>query len=463
MASRYDTTEVIKLKEGSSDRIKMGTLKTSITESDLESPTLAPTPTSIPDCVTFIRQRGRYTLAKQYRLKNSLLAGVGFLELANTGDFAANVWNEIPVLPYAAALMAVGGTLALVISLFAFKDVGLSWRNILLLREERRYLRKQRVYYIQDTQIVHYLDSRLDVNFREMGTELVDRIGMDIVMGFGAVLVGIGTLMAIGGANPGVWRASNLLSGYIGNAPVALYGTANAAWSAFVWRRAHRHGITGAKELKADILEGVLKRRVRIVKTHALITGVTGIVAGAASLITATLWYGYPILVPCIILSVLCNYIWRHRIGYDRPLIRKSLRVDKMSLIEELKSVTSARQILEEAPLESLLKLVSDPESIASIIEFMIKNDLFEDFCIRLLENTSLSTSLFGTSIEELRIDPESLFAADRLFLPRFLEIAQSSISEMGSTRLQYRERYLLEALGCYLCSPGLETTSEKC
>ena len=459
MASRYNTIEVVKLEDGSSEETTTRTLQMSQTESDLE----LPTPMSMSDCVTFIRQNGRYSLAKQHRLKNSLLAGVGFLELANAGDFAANVWNEVPVPHFAAALMAVGGTLALAISFFAFKDARLSRCNILLLREERRYLRKQRADYIQDTQIVHYLDSRLDVNFREMGTELVDRIGMDIVMGFGAVLVGIGTFMAIGSANPRVFRASNLLSGYIGNAPVALYGTVNAAWSAYVWRRAHRHGIAGAKELKADIIELALKRRVRTVKTHAAINGVIGIVAGAASLVTATLWYGYPILVPCIILSILCNYVWRHRIGYDRPLIRNLPRADKISLIEELKSVTYAQQILEEAPLESLPKLVSDPESIASIIEFMVKNDLFEDFCIRLLKDTSLSTSLFGTSIEELTIDPQSLFAADKLFLPRFLEIAQSSVSEMGSTRFQYRERYTLEALGCYLCSSGLKATSEKC
>ena len=237
--------------------------------------------------------------------------------------------TEVPVPTYAVVLMAVGGPLALAIWFFAFKDARLSWRNILLLREERRYLRKQRADYIQDTQIVHYLDSRLDVNFREMGTGLVDRIGMDTVMGFGAVMVGIGTYMAIGGANPGVFQASNLLSGYIGNVPVALYGTANAVWSAYVWRRAYRHGIAGAKELKADIIELAPKRRVRTVKTHATINGVTGIIAGAASLITATLWYGYPILVPCIISSILCNYIWRHRIGYDRPLIQKTPRVDK--------------------------------------------------------------------------------------------------------------------------------------
>jgi hypothetical protein len=122
-------------------------------------------------------------------LKNSLLASVGLLELANAGDFAANVSNEIPVPTYAAALMAVGGTLALTISLFAFKDAELSQRNILLLRKERRYLRTQIADHAQKTQIARDVDGQLNVNFRELGTELVDRIGMDMIMGLGAVLV----------------------------------------------------------------------------------------------------------------------------------------------------------------------------------------------------------------------------------------------------------------------------------
>jgi hypothetical protein len=180
---------------------------------------------------------------------------------------------------------------------------------------------------------------------------------------------------------------------------------------------------------------------------------VTGIVAGAASLVTATMWWGYPILVPCIISSVFCNYIWRQRIGYDRPLFGEAIPTDKVSLIEELRLVTSARQIFEEAPSEWLSKLVSNPESFASVIEFIIKNDFFEDFCIRLLQDTSLSTSLFGPSNEEMTIDPQDLITADKQFLPGLFEIAQTSVSEMGPTRFKYRERYLLETLGCYLCT----------
>lgn len=466
MARRYAMAEVTELEDGLSDVTTSDaatrTLQPSQMESHLESPAPESMLASVPESATFLRQKGRYNSdpEKQYRLKNSLLAGVGFLELANAGDFAANVWNEIPVPHFAAALMAIGGTLALAISIFAFKDARLSWRNILILRSERRYLLRRKAE--DSDQAGHDLDSQLDVNFREMGTELIDRVGMDIVMGFGAVMVGIGTFMALGGADPAVFMASNLLSGYIGNAPVALYGTANAAWSAYVWRRAHRHGIAGAKQLKEDIVECQLKRRIRTVKTHAALNGVAGIVAGAASLITATMWYGYPVLVLCIISSILCNYMWRHNIGYDRPLIRQPQRVDMMSLIKELKFVASAQLILEEAPVESFRKLIWDPESIASILGFIIKHDLFEDFCLHLLRDTALSTSLLGTLHEELTIDLESLLAADKLLLPRFLEIAQTTVSDMGSIRFRYRENYLLEVLGV-ICTLQESRIVEKC
>jgi hypothetical protein len=460
MASRPDAIEATELRDGLPGE-KTNPMKISEQESDVESPT--PTLQSTSDCVTFTKRKDRYTPTNQARLKNSLLAGVGFLELANAGDFAANVWNEVPVPHFAAALMALGGTLALSISIFAFRDARLSWRNILLLREERRYLRAQKADHAQQTPIARDAASQLNVNFRELGTEFIDRVGMDVVMGFGAIVVGIGTYLAIGGANHALFQASNLLSGYIGNAPVALYGTANAIWSAYVWRRAYRHGIAGAKEVKEDSVERALKRRLRTVKTHAALNGLSGLVAGGASLVTATLWYGYPILVPCILLSIFCNYVWRKRIGYDRPLIQEKMRIDKVSLIEELKFTAVAQQILEETPSESLPKLVSEPKSIDSVLLFLRNNDLFEDFCVRLLQDPALSTLIFGPLDDEMIIDVQSLAKVDKLHLPRLLQIAQTALSEMGPIRFKYRERYLLEALGCYLCAQGAETTPEKC
>jgi len=438
---------------------------TQLFETYAESDSELPTPTFHSQSLSFARRKGHYHLTKQSMFKNSLLAGVGYLELANAGDFAANVWNEIPVPHFAIPLMAIGGTLALSISYFAFYDARLSWRNILLLGEERRYLRMRRAYHIQDRQIVRTLDSLLDVNFRETGTELVDRIGMDIFMGFGAIMVGIGTFLAIGGAIPSLYKASNLLSGYIGNAPTACYGAANAAWSIYVWRRVHRHNNAGVKELPADVGKQ-MTRRANTIKIHATMNGITGFVGGVGSLISCTKWWGYVILAPCIVSSIYCNYIWRRRIGYDRPSVRQMLSVDKNSLIEELTFLTSAQQILEDDPLESLHKLVSSPESISFVIEFIVENGLFEDFCIRLLEDPTLPPALFGVLDEKLVIDSRSLLIADGQSARRLREIAQTCVNEKGLIHFQDRERYLLETLGCILCqldvNPESKTSAES-
>lgn len=56
---------------------------------------LTPAPSPLPgavECLDFVKtRRGRFRPARQTRLRNNLLAAVGFLEFANAGDFAANV------------------------------------------------------------------------------------------------------------------------------------------------------------------------------------------------------------------------------------------------------------------------------------------------------------------------------------------------------------------------------------
>src|ERR1700743_1635018 len=98
--------EKIDSEESSSDISAKEALEKSSQESSLQLPGGVLT----SGCATFVKKGGRYVPAKRARLLNNLLAGVGFLELANAGDFAANVFNQIPVPAYAAALMAVGGT-----------------------------------------------------------------------------------------------------------------------------------------------------------------------------------------------------------------------------------------------------------------------------------------------------------------------------------------------------------------
>ena len=462
MGSRPD---IVEMDDRTAGKAKVETVMASSDPESLAARLAPPlytyTPSSTIESLSFVKRKDRYILTEQNRLQNSLLAAVGYLELANAGDFAANVWNSIPVPRFAAALMAVGATFALAISVLAFHDARLSYRNVVLLRQERSHLRTQKANLVEDTQVARNIETQLAVNFREMGTELIDRVGMDIVMGFGSVLVGVGTFMAIGGANPAVYKASNLLSGYIGNAPVALYGVANTLWSMYVLRRAHRHSIAGARALDAKD-EHLLHRRTRTVKRHAALNGVTGIVAGAASLITSSMWWGYPILIPCIISSICCNYIWRHRIGYSRPLVQQAMRADRTSLARDLNLVTATQQTLKDAPLDSLSAVVSDPDSIPSILDFIVTNDLLEDFCIRLLKDTALSISVLGPLSDNLTVNFESLLIADKQLQPQLREIAQITITDMGLTRLQYRERYLLEAIGCYLCASESIASQEK-
>jgi hypothetical protein len=236
----------------------------------------------------------------------------------------------------------------------------------------------------------------------------------------------------------------------------------NMIWSLYVWRRGRRHGIAGAKELKADTVKQMLKNRTPTVQLHAALNGITGAVAGAASVVTATMWWGYVVLAPCIVLSIMVNFLWRHRIGYDRPFARQAPSMDETSLVEELKYVASAQRALREAPSESLSSLVSDSKSLVSVLEFIVKNDLFEDFCTRLLQDTELSRALLGPPNETLTIDSQSILAADELSVRRLLEIAQTCVSEMGLRCFKYRERYLLEALGCYLCTIEVTTVLEK-
>ncbi|EXJ70445.1 uncharacterized protein A1O5_06514 [Cladophialophora psammophila CBS 110553] len=405
------------------------------------------------DWVTLLGRRGHYRPLQPGRLRNSLLAGVGFLELGNAGDFAANVWNRVPVKKWVAALMALGATLALATSLFALRDVTLSWRNIQVLRAERSYLKRERARYRNNKTSLRSVDAILGVNFRESGTELLDRLIVDVLLGFGALLVSVGTYMAIGGANPTVFTASNLLSGYIGNAAGALYGLVNAGWSTYVSIRAYRHRSAGLAELESDLARRLLRLRTRKVQTHAVILAVTGLAAGAGGLITATMWWGYIILVPCIVSNIYCNWMWRHQIGYERPMAGKVVQIDKQSLIKELEYVDLTKKCIGSgAPLNSRKDNISlDPTSIASVIQFMISIDIFESFCIRAMREPRLSTAISEASEESLTICEQTLLDLDQKSLTLVLEIAKIHVSERGPTQLRYRERYLLETLGCYL------------
>jgi hypothetical protein len=414
--------------------------------------------------VTLLKGRGgRFVPLKPTRLRNSLLESVGLLELANAGDFAANVWNNVPVPAYVIFLMVTGGTFALVLSVCAFCDARLSWRNVCVLREQRRALHDERAQRLKEAQPVADIDVLLDVTFRELGSELINRECMNILMGFGAFLICIGTFLAIDGIDPTVWFTSNLLSGYVGNAPLAAYSLVNSAWAIYVWRKAHQHMKAGRAALgERGIVLAQLKRRVRNVQTYTLVNAVTSILGGVGSMMTATMWYGYIILVPVIISSIFCNVWWRKRVGYDRPFLADSLGMSLASLSGEIELARSSKLAVGKEPATPFGGL-ADPTSLASVVEFLVVNDFFEDFCIGLFAKSGLGPTIFATGRDEVTVDAEGLLGAPEEYHHRIVEAAQTFVRTSGAKRFQEREWYLLEVLGSLLYLPhAAETTKER-
>ncbi|KAK5449576.1 hypothetical protein LTS15_008651 [Exophiala xenobiotica] len=408
--------------------------------------------------------RCRYTLLSQTSLRNSLLPLAGFLELANAGDFAANVFNDVPVPAFAAALMGIGGCVALFFAVVAVYDARLAWQN--------RRRGKGNTDSVLDTDAVekslevtnistarppsspsppgansHALALRVytDVNTFELLTELIDRFLMDVTLGFGGLLVGVGTLMAIGGANHKVFLASNLLSGYIGNGPAALAGLIRAVWSAYVYHRASQHQRTARLAFaklrnppkaqashhrtgSSDIIQSAAlrsyNRRYRMVKIYALLVGPTSLVAGAASTITATRWWGYTLLAPCVALAWLCNWLFRRYVGYTRPIpipipipsipgsssddlddeeqqrqsgmmgsVRYLLaQIDQDQLIRHLTDAIETRKSLETAKTKTktMTEAKAETASRTSIFTSLTKLNLLEPFYLALLTSRTV-------------------------------------------------------------------------
>lgn len=377
------------------------------------------------------------------------------------GDFAANVWNEVPVPPHAVALMAVGGIFALLMSVSAFRDALLSWPNVRLLLDERRRLRAERLKDEEEGESRERgLDVLIDVVWRELGTEAISRFGLDLLLGGGAVMIGVGTLMAIGGADKKVWFASNLLSGYVGNAPLALYALINCAWSCYICARAGQHWAVAAVWLERKQEKGgqghhhavraALRRRARNVQLYTAITGLASILGGAGSMMTATLWYGYVILIPVIVSSVLCNVWWRRGLGYDRPPFGDGTSRDMSaeSLMSEMEYVAHAQDAFRRDPAAAAGELGVDLESLESVLGFIVANDLFEDFCMRLLRDKKLAPSLLPLDRADFTIEAAGLLEAARKGdADRVLGAAKKCVREKGLRRFRSRERYLAEAL----------------
>ncbi|KAL5343269.1 hypothetical protein BJX70DRAFT_355031 [Aspergillus crustosus] len=387
--------------------------------------------------VTLVRsRRGCYRVLSPETLQNNLLAGVGFLELANAGDFAANVWNNIPVPRHAVILMAIGGPITLLVSLVAARDAYLSWKNVSLLYAERKRLLSSP--YRDDT-----TSAILSVNTRELGSEIIDRMLMDIFLGFGALLVGAGTIMAIWGADHRIFQASNLLSGYVGNSCSAIFGVINACWSSYLVYRFQLRYSACLSDLTAGSQSIRLRRRFRRFQWHAAVNGINGIVAGMASMVTAKMWWGYVVLIPCVVVMIALNLLWKMKLGYDRPIWKCSTRGDEekgetIDVLATLVSVETARDRLQQ--------LIQAP-TLDIVLGFIIDNGMFSSFC-QLIAQDWPAHHLFPVHQTTIDISPSDLRAVLDDERAQLMDHCQRVLHQRARILLEHRQRYLLEVLG---------------
>lgn len=195
--------------------------------------------------------------------------------------------------------------------------------------------------------------------------------------------------------------------------------------------------------------------------------GAMTLVAGAGSLVSAARWYGYVMLIPCIIIFIYDNFLWRNRLGYERPATgQEQWGADAVKELEW--TVFEGKMVV-----QSLVSMVGENSSppIESIVGIIVRCDLFEELCIRLLkekpfldEALRLSSDSVPASQETLTITPRLILSASDEFPSLTLQTAQSCIREVGLKQLRWKERYLLELVGAYFCTIGQEadSTSEE-
>lgn len=396
-------------------------------------------------CLTFIRAtNGKFVLRDPPRIRSIPPLAIGFLDLANSGDFAANVFNRVPVPTYAIVLMAIGATTALIMSFVALRDMACSWKNVKLLWKERACLESIN----DDGNKV----AELEINHRDLGTELFDRAGVDMAMGIGAFLIAVGTFMAIGGANHKVWFASNLLSGYIGNALPALYGLCNVGWSVHVWLRARKQLRAVSKHVYDDVVKQLLSNRIRKTQGHAILTGVVCLVSGALSMVTPTHWWPYPVLLICGLAFIYSTWVYRTQIGYERPMLEGDTLLDKNFLTAEIRFLHSTKTAL-QSHSNVWLGLGLIDMSVPDLIIWLVRCDLFERLCCVLLNESCFARQRFHNSTAPtITVDQHTLSSMEKSEqTAEILSFARSQVEVHAIRAVSIRERYLLECLGTCL------------
>ncbi|KAF2161995.1 hypothetical protein M409DRAFT_27720 [Zasmidium cellare ATCC 36951] len=358
--------------------------------------------------------------------RNSLLLAVGYLDLTNALDFPANVWNNVPIPTYAMVLMGLGGSIALLAIGIAVWDMLRCWRNIAFLRRERAGLIQQPLNSLQQ--------AWLAINTRELCWETIDRFLLDFFMGVTGLFVGVGTLLAMKGDDHEIFLVSNILSGYLGNSFLALYAVVNSIWSGIMWRRAHKNQ-AAVRRSNLDVgLAKLMKLHAWKHQMYALVNGTTLVVSGVASLVSATMWQGYVVQIPCVIASLFVVHYWRFCLGYDRLSFQQRLGAGEMAVEARLRAVIGVRTALERK---------YDDDGVVDFVEVIGDcGEVGRDAILEFLHDLGMDQAILARMSAQREVETS---------VQEFSEAVNSRVRAAGLRRLKYEERFLLELYGYYL------------
>ena len=280
------------------------------------------------------------------RLRAQDTSTVVVVELDNFGDIGSTPLFPAPLSPAAFAVLPLGGLACLWLGAKpALEDVVDGVRNLKVLRAEAGLLRRQiadheaQLHAGNDGWAESFtlqkrlrgLRTRLALCMREQGNESVDRVIGGGLVAPGALLTAMGTFATpgfIAGAHSATAATmATLLAGFVGNAPVALYGAINACFHTHRAYQAHRrlrilqgHDFNNLWRDEPTDVNALLQNRQRMMRTGAALKAVASLGISAGAMLTAVGPFGYAVLLPFTMLRAATEYFGRQKITYNRRI-----------------------------------------------------------------------------------------------------------------------------------------------
>nr|POF04854.1 hypothetical protein CFP56_75286 [Quercus suber] len=136
---------------------------------------------------------------------------------------------------------------------------------------------------------------------------------------------------------------------------------------------------------------------------YAALNGLVIAVSSVGSMISATMWQGYVVLIPCVIGSIYCNWFWRKRLGYDRESAQVWLENGAFDIDTRLQNIVAAdseKSSTSAAPDSKSFNVVYEQRFLLELygcyLAMLQETDLYLDEKSRVLcfVNSTMSQSL---------------------------------------------------------------------